>query len=159
MMKSVKDFIKQPWQINARPRIGVNMSAKKLERKKKNLQKLNACVKKLNVFAESMKLGENTSAGVAKKSITNFRKEKDSADTTNKSRKGVIKNSSDDSVNRTGTNDSNNSNSNNANNNLMVTLVEHAPLLLLDVTNLKALSRHWREDIRHQIQDRLHSPF
>ena len=156
MMKSVKDFIKQPWQINARPRIGVNMSAKKLERKKKNLQKLNACAKKLNVFAESMKLGENTSAGVAKKSITNFKKEKDSADTMNKSRKGVIKNSSDDSVNRTGTNDSN---SNNANNNLMVTLVEHAPLLLLDVTNLKALSRHWREDIRHQIQDRLHSPF
>jgi hypothetical protein len=135
------------------------MSAKKLERKKKNLRKLNACAKKPNVFAESMKLGENTSAGVAKKSITNFKKEKDSADTTNKSRKGVIKNSNDESVNRTGTNDSNISNSNNANNNITVTLVEHAPLLLLDATNLKALSRHWREDIQHQIQDRLHSPF
>ena len=159
MTKSVKDFVKQPWQINARPRIGVNMSAKKLERKKQNLQKLNACAKRPNVFAESMKLGENTSAGVAKKSITNFKKEKDSADTTNKSRKGVIKNSSDDSVNRIGTNDSNSNNSNNANNNLTVTLAEHVLLLLLVATNLKALSRHWREDIRHQIQDRLHSPF
>jgi hypothetical protein len=104
-----------------------------------------------------MKLGENTSAGVAKKSITNFKKEKDSADTTNKSRKGVIKNSNDESVNRTGTNDSNNSN--NGNNNITVTLVEHEPLLLLVATNLKALSRHWLEDIRHQIQDKLHLPF
>ena len=157
MMKSAKDFVKQHWQTNVLPRIGVNMSAKKLERKKQNLRKLNACAKKPNVFAESMKLGENTSAGVAKKSITNFKKEKDSADTTNKSRNGVIKNSSDESVNRTGTNDSNNSN--NANNNITVTLVEHALLLLLVATNLKALSRHWLEDIRHQIQDRLHSPF
>ena len=157
MMKSVKDFVKQHWQTNVLPRIGVNMSAKKLERKKKNLQKLNASDKKPIVFAESMKLGENTSAGVAKKSITNFKKEKDSVDTTNKSRKGVIKNSSDDSVKRTGTNDSNSNN--NGNNNIAVTLVEHAPLLLLVAMNLKVLSRHWHEDIRHQIQDKLHSPF
>jgi hypothetical protein len=132
------------------------MTAKKLEKKR---QKLNVCDKKQKHFAENMKPDKSTTVGVVKKNTVNFRKEKDGADNKSKKKKGVIKNRSDDSVNRNGTNNNNNDeNNNDENNNNTRVLHVHAPLLLVAM-NLKVQKLHWREDILPQIQDRRHLQF
>ena len=149
MRKFVKDFIRQLWRTKEQIHIGANMTVKKLEKKR---QKLNVCVKKPKDFVESMKLDKSTSVGVVKKNTINFKKEKEGADNKSKKKKGVIKNRSDDSVNRNGTNDNNNNNNNTR------VLHIHAPLLLVAM-NPKVQKLHWREDILPQIQDRQHLQF
>ena len=82
----------------------------------------------------------------------NFKKEKEGADNKSKKKNGVIKNRSDDSVNRNGTNDNNN----NSNNTRVLHI--HAPLLLVAM-HPKVQKLHWREDIQPQKQDRQHLLF